>query len=38
MTIIDHTGPGQRDFGTPAPDRRERTPAPATVHVTIDGQ
>ena len=32
MTVVD------RDLGTPAPDRRERTPAPATVDVTIDGQ
>jgi formate dehydrogenase major subunit len=32
MTLID------RDLGTPAPDRAERTPAPATVEVTIDGQ
>ena len=28
----------ERDLGTPAPDRRERTPAPATVQLTIDGQ
>ena len=28
----------ERDFGTPAPDRRLREPAPATVQVTIDGQ
>ena len=33
MTVTD-----DRDLGTPAPDRRERTPAPATVQVTIDGQ
>jgi formate dehydrogenase major subunit len=32
MTLID------RDLGTPAPDRAERTAAPATVEVTIDGQ
>ena len=32
MTVTD-----DRDLGTPAPDRRERTPAPATVQVTIDG-
>ncbi len=32
MSIIE------RDLGTPAPDRRERTPAPATVELTIDGQ
>ncbi len=37
MTIIDRTNTGQPDLGTPAPDRRERTPAPATVHLTIDG-
>ncbi len=28
----------EHDMGTPAPDRRERTPAPATVELTIDGQ
>ncbi len=28
----------ERDFGTPAPDRRQRELAPATVQVTIDGQ
>ena len=32
MTLID------RDLGTPAPDRAQRTPAPTTVEVTIDGQ
>jgi formate dehydrogenase major subunit len=32
MLIDDH------DLGTPAPDRRLREPAPATVEVTIDGQ
>ncbi|MCB9382525.1 MAG: formate dehydrogenase subunit alpha [Acidimicrobiaceae bacterium] len=37
MTIIDRTNTGQPDLGTPAPDRRERNPAPATVHLTIDG-
>ena len=28
----------EKDLGTPAPDRAERTPAPATVEVTIDGR
>jgi formate dehydrogenase major subunit len=32
MSVIDH------DLGTPAPDCRERVPAPATVALTIDGQ
>jgi len=32
MTLIE------RDCGTPAPDRRARVAAPATVRVTIDGQ
>ena len=32
MTLLEH------DLGTPAPDRRERVPAPATVQVTIDDQ
>ncbi len=32
MTLVE------RDLGTPAPDRKERTPAPATVALTIDGQ
>ena len=27
-----------KDLGTPAPDRAERTPAPTTVDVTIDGR
>ena len=29
---------GDHDFGTPAPDRRLREPAPATIDITIDGQ
>ena len=28
----------ERDLGTPAPDRAQRTPAPATVELTIDGR
>ena len=34
MTLIDR----YRDLGTPAPDRAERTPAEATVELTIDGK
>jgi formate dehydrogenase major subunit len=43
MTTIQRTlgtprDPGaERDLGTPAPDQADRTPAPATVGVTIDG-
>ncbi len=29
---------GDHDLGTPAPDRRLREPAPATIDITIDGQ
>ncbi|MFM8267921.1 MAG: formate dehydrogenase subunit alpha [Ilumatobacteraceae bacterium] len=37
MTLSLSFFTGERDLGTPAPDRSQRTPAPATVHVTIDG-
>ncbi|MBI5090727.1 MAG: (2Fe-2S)-binding protein, partial [Actinobacteria bacterium] len=33
MSLLD-----EHDLGTPAPDRAQRVPAPATVDVTIDGQ
>ena len=36
--ISDLALASDRDLGTPAPDRRLREPAPATVDITIDGQ
>ena len=38
MSLMDHLLGSDHDFGTPAPDRNLREPAPATVTVTIDDQ